>query len=110
MFNTFSNPANDKHARLGAEKVEIIFLNDLRWLQEMIAWKELSILLEGRAVHPPSPKSHCSNDIWIDKDTPIVATIKSEITYVTKYNSFDPIENKMISIRWKTFKLYRQIA
>ena len=76
----------------------------------MIAWKELSILLEGRTVHPPSPKSHCSNDICIDKDTPIVATSKIEITYVTKYNSFDPIENKMISIRWKTFKLYRQIA
>ena len=48
----------------------------------MIPWKELLILLEGQAVHLPSPKNHYSNDICIDKDTPIVATSKGEITYV----------------------------
>ena len=67
----------------------------------MIPWKELLILLEGQAVHLPSPKNHYSNDICIDKDTPIVATSKGEITYVGKYNSLDPIENEMMSIRWK---------
>ena len=62
----------------------------------MITWEELLILLEGQAVHLPSPKNHYSNDICIDKDTPIVATRKSEITYVEKYNSLDPTEiNKM---------------
>ena len=68
------------------------------------------ILLEGQAVHLPSPKNHYSNNICIDKDTPIVATSKGEITYVRKYNSLDPIENEMMSIRWKTFKFYRQIV
>ena len=51
-----------------------------------------------------------SNNICIDEDTPIVATSKGEITYVGKYNSLDPTENEMMSIRWKTFKFYRQIA
>ena len=76
----------------------------------MIAWKELLILLEGQAVHLPSPKNHYSNDTCIDKDTPIVATSKGEITYVGKYNSLDPIENEMMSIRWKTLKFSSQIA
>ena len=70
IFNTFSNQANDKYAWLGAEKAEIIFLNDLRWSQEMIALKELLILLEGQAVHLPLLKNHYSNDICIDKGTP----------------------------------------
>ena len=69
-FNTFSNQANDKYAWLGAEKAEMIFLNDFRWSQEMIASKELLILLEGQAVHLPSLKNHYLNDICIDKDTP----------------------------------------
>ena len=46
ISETFSNPANDKYASLGAELVEIIFLNEFRWTSEMIAWKEL-----------PSPKN-----------------------------------------------------
>ena len=62
----------------------------------MVTWEELLILLEGQAVHLPSPKNHYSNDIYIDKDTPIVANRKGEITYVEKYNSLDPTEtNKM---------------
>ena len=80
IFNTFSNLVNDKYACIEAEKVEIIFLNDFRLSQEMIAWKEPLILLADKAVHLPSPTKHYSNDICIDKDTFIVATSKSEIT------------------------------
>ena len=80
-FNTFSNPANDKDAWLGAEKAEIIFSKDLRCSQEIIASKELLILLDGQAIHLPSPENHYSNDICIDKDTTIVATRKGEITF-----------------------------
>ena len=74
--------ANDKYDWLGAEEAEIVFLNDFRCLQEIIAWKELPILLEGQAVRLRSPKNHYSNNICIDKDTPIVSTSKGEITYV----------------------------
>ena len=76
LFNTFRNLANDKYAWEGADKAEIIFLNDFCWSQEMIARKELLIVLEGQAVHLPSPKDHYSNYICIDKGTPIVATSK----------------------------------
>ena len=80
ISNTFSNLVNDKYAWLEAEKVEIIFLNDFRLSQEMIAWKEPLILPGGKVVHLPSPTNHYSNDICIDKDTFIVATSKIEIT------------------------------
>ena len=55
IYNTSSNPANNKYAWLGAKKV--IFLYDFRWSQEMIAWKELLILLEGQAAHLHHPKT-----------------------------------------------------
>ena len=110
LFETFSNPANDKYAWLGAEKAEIILLNDFRWSPEMIAWKELLLLLEGQSVHLPSPKNHYSADICIDSDTPVFATGKSRITFVGKYNTTDAIENEMMAARWKVFDFFFQIA
>jgi hypothetical protein len=109
IFNTFSNPANDKYAWLGAEKAELIFLNDFRWTSEMIAWKELLLLLEGETVHLPSPKNHYATDITISEKTPIVATSKSVITYIGKYNTTDETENEMMSVRWKVFKFHHRI-
>ena len=38
VYNTFSNPANDKYAWIGVEKSEVIFLNDFRWSNELISW------------------------------------------------------------------------
>ena len=96
---TFSNPANDKYAWLGAELAEIIFLNDFRWTPEIIAWKELLLLLEGQSVHLLSPKNHYSHEICIDSDTPIFATSKSRITYTGKYNATDQIDNEMMGVR-----------
>ena len=43
MFKAFSNPSNDKYAWIGAEDAEVIFLNDFRWISEMVAWKELCV-------------------------------------------------------------------
>ena len=65
LFETFSNPANDKYAWLGAELAEIIFLNEFcRKFPEIIAWKELLLLLEGQSVHLPSPENHYNNNIY----------------------------------------------
>ena len=99
IFETFSNPANDKYAWLGAELAEIIFLNDFRWTPEIITWKELLLLLEGQSVHLLSPKNHYSHEICIDSDTPIFATSKSRITYTGKYNATDEIDNEMMGVR-----------
>ena len=109
IFKTFSNPSTDKYAWIGADKTEIIFLNDFRWSAEMIAWKELLLLLEGQTVHLPAPKNHYAQDICIEKDTPIVATGIGEITFVNKFNQADEIENEMMRVRWKIFKFTHQI-
>lgn len=109
IFNTFSNPANDKYAWIEAERAELIFLNDFRWNPDMIAWKELLLLLEGQTVHLPSPKNHYAKDICIEGDTPVVATGKSEIKYTGRYNVTDEVENEMMAVRWKLFKFSHQI-
>ena len=76
IFKTFSNPSNDKYAWIGVDKAQVVFLNDFRWSQEMIAWKELLLLLEGQPVHLPSPKNHFSSDICISNDIPVFSTSK----------------------------------
>ena len=76
----------------------------------MIAWKEL-ILIE-RPSSTPTITQEPLFKLWNYKDTPLVAISKSEIVYayVGRYNSLDSVENGMMSIRWKTFKFYRQVA
>ena len=81
IFHTFSNPAKDKYAWVGAEKADIIFLNDFRWSEELISWNVFLKLLEGDLCHLPAPKNHYATDLCIDTDTPIVATGKEEIQY-----------------------------
>ena len=54
IFKVFCNPANDKYAWVGADQVEIIVLQDFRWSPELIAWKDLLLLLEGETVKLPS--------------------------------------------------------
>ena len=109
LFKTFSNPANDKYAWIGAEKSECIFLNDFRWSSDLIAWKDLLLLLEGQKVHLPSPKNHYATDICIENDTPIFATGKSRITYVGRYQTTDEMETEMMSVRWNVFDFKYQI-
>ena len=58
IFQCFCNPANDKYAWVGAEKCEIIFLNDFRWSRELIMWKDFLLLLQGDFVNLPSAKNH----------------------------------------------------
>ena len=36
VFKTFSNPAADKYAWVGADNAEIILLNDCQWSKELI--------------------------------------------------------------------------
>ena len=109
IFRAFSNPANDKYAWLGAEKAEVLFLNDFRYSQEMIAWKEMLLLLEGQTVHLPAPKNLYANDIAITSDIPIFATGKSRIKYIGRSNTTDEIENEMMDARWRVFEFHHQI-
>ncbi|CAB4014049.1 uncharacterized protein LOC110251424 [Paramuricea clavata] len=95
MFNTFSNPANDKYAFVGIADADIMFLNDFQWDREMIPWRDL-LLLEGQPVHFPMPKNHYKDDIYLTRDTPIFATGKAVTTFKGPYNARDPTEDEMM--------------
>lgn len=110
IFNTFTNPATTSYAWVGAENSEVIFLNDFRWTTEILAWKDMLLLLEGQTLHLPAPKSHYSKDILFDRDTPIFATSKERITFLGKYNLPDERETEMMNSRWRVFNFHHQIA
>ena len=109
LYATFSNPANDKYAWVGADKAEAIFLNDFRWSSELIPWSNFLLLLEGHTVHLPAPKNHFSSDVCINKDTPIFATSLEPIKFVGRYNSTDDRENEMMTVRWHIIPFKHQI-
>ena len=108
VFNTFTNPASTSFAWVGAEKAEVVFLNDFRWSPQIIAWHDLLLMLEGQLVHLPAPKCHFAHDIVFDKDTPIFSTSKHQLVYV-KGGIVDERETEMMAVRWKIFNFNRQI-
>ena len=57
IYNTFLNPSSSKHAFVGSDNKELIFLNDLKWNQEMIPWQEFLNLLGDQSVHLAAKKA-----------------------------------------------------
>ena len=55
IFDSFANPSSSKYAFVGAEKAEVIFMNDLQWSPDLISWQEFLNLLEGQNVNLASP-------------------------------------------------------
>ena len=76
LFETFTNPANTSYAWLGAEKAQVILLNDFLYSTEIMAWNDFLCFLEGQTVHLAAPKSTYAQGILFDEDTPIFATGK----------------------------------
>ena len=108
IYDTFLNPSSSKYAFVGAENKELIFLNDLRWSQEMIPWQEFLNLLEGQSVHLAAPKTHYARDILITDDVPIFATSIAPIMFAGKSANVEG-ENAMMEARWQKFQLSVQI-
>ena len=108
IFDAFTNPSSSKYAFVGAEKAEVIFMNDLRWSPDMISWQEFLNLLEGQNVHLAAPKSHFAEDIYICSDVPILATSISPIRFVGRSSNIEG-ENAMMDARWKMFHFAYQI-
>ena len=104
----FTNLATTSFAWVGAQESEVIFLNDFRWSPQIIPWHDLLLLLQGQIVHLPAPKSHFSNDIVFESDTPIFCTSKKEITLVCG-KVFDQRETSMMRVQWRHFNLHYQI-
>jgi len=108
VYQAFSNPASTSFAWVGAEKAEIIFLNDFRWSRQIIPWHDLLLLLEGQLVHLPAPKTHFSQDLVLAGSTPVFATGKSHLVYI-KGGEIDERETEMMAVRWRHFGFHWQI-
>ena len=55
-----------------------------------------------------APKTHYTQDIAFEKDTPIFCTSKSEIIS-SKGSVVDGIETQMMQERWRVFNMYTQV-
>ena len=97
VYRSFSNPATSTFAWVGAEKAEVIFLNDFRWNPQIIQWHDLLLMLEGQPVHL-APQSYFSKDIEFTRDTPIFCTTKHDLVYV-KGGVIDERETEMMADR-----------
>ncbi len=100
----FDNPANDKYAWVGADKAEVIVLQDFRFSKDVISWKDLLLLLEGETVKLPAPKNHFSTDVAITSDVPIFATTKAPIVFKGPFNAEDERETEMMNSRWRMIR------
>ena len=108
VYRSFSNPATSTFAWVGAEKAEVIFLNDFRWNPQIIQWHDLLLMLEGQRVQLPAPKSYFSKDLEFTRDTPVFCTTKHDLIYV-KGGAIDERETEMMAVRWHSFQFQRQI-
>ena len=102
IYECFANPATNTFAWVGAEKAEVIFLNDFRWSPQILPWHDLLLLLEGGLVHFPAPKTHFAKDLALEGDTPVFATSKHALIYI-KGGVIDETETDMMTVRWKQF-------
>lgn len=97
IYNCFQNPAVSTFNWLGAEKAELIFLNDFRWSPQVIQWNDLLLMLEGGTVHLPAPKNSNDANKILDQDTPIFCTSSKAISYV-KHGELDERETEMMRV------------
>ena len=106
IYKAFSNPATGSFALIGAEKADIIHLNDFRWQPKIVAWLEFLQALEGDTVHLPAPKNLCRKDIELSKDTPFFATSDSPLLLV-KGGAMDRVNAEMMNCRWFFFHFWK---
>ena len=91
-YHVVTKPANNKYTRVGADQSEMIVVQDFRSSSELICWKDLLLLLEGENVKLQSPKNQFATDVYINTETPILATFKTKTEYVEKHNTRDDRE------------------
>jgi hypothetical protein len=108
IYECFVNPASGSFAWVGIEEAEVVLLNDLRWKPSLIPWCEFLQVLEGDTVHFPAPKNFVRKDIVLEKDTPFFATSDAPLALVMG-GSVDRVNTEMMDVRWRMFKLHRQI-
>ena len=64
---------------VGAEKTEVILVNDLRLNERLIPWSDFLNLLWGLPVHFQASKTHHAKEILWSKTTPVFATLSNRV-------------------------------
>lgn len=108
IYNSFVSPASGTFPWVGAEKAEVVFLNDLRWNEKLMPWGDFLNLLEGLPVHISAPKTHYAEDLLWVKKTPIFGTSS---TRIRKYDGgiINDRETAMMECRWKYFEFTKPV-
>ena len=108
LFDLFS-PGSGTFNWIGANKADVIFLNDIRYTEDgVMKWGPFLNLLEGEEIQISLPKNeYAANQKWT-KLTPIVATSKYPISYV-KNGILDEVDTGMMNKRWKFFHFTHEI-
>ena len=118
--NVFQNPPGSTFGWMGAEKANLIFLNDLRWKPpggttgSNIHWHTFLNLLEGLDVSLPAAMNVQSQHVHIKKPVPILATSIAPVTYhinhPQEFNTPNHAhENEMMEERWSVFSFSDRI-
>ena len=105
ISNCFTNPVQGKYGWTGLNETAVAYINDFRWWEELIAWQELSNLLEGTPCKLSCPKNIFATDIHIPRSTaiPIFAAGICPIEYLGAYGLRDERETVMMDSRWRIF-------
>ena len=59
-------------------------------------------------MHFSTPKNQMSKDIVLEKDTPFFATSDAPLFLIIN-GSIDRVNTEMMNVRWRMFKLHKQI-
>ena len=62
--NLFENPANNKFGWVGSQKAMCLLLNDFRWSNELIIWKDSQLFLEREPVKLQAPKNSLAKKMY----------------------------------------------
>ena len=103
------SPASGTFAWVGAEKADVIFLNDLRRNDKLIPWADFLNLLKGLPIHIQAPKTHFANDILWDVKTPIFAISSTQLT---KHDGsvVNEKETNMMRVQWNYFEFCKPVT
>ena len=109
VFKCFVSPVSGTFAWVGAEKANVIFLNDLRWNDKLMLWADFLNLLEGLPMHIQASKTHFAEDILWDVKTPIFA---ASSTQFRKYDGgvVNEIETNMMRVWWNYFEFCKPVT
>ena len=102
IYSTFMCPAQNKFNWVGAWEKEVIFLNDLNYNEDTMAWGNFLNLLEGAPVAIAVPKNHYAQDVLWEALTPVFATAARLIVKIVGKN-IDHAQTDMMNVRWKMY-------